>query len=360
MKKQAFRIFTMLSLFVTLMGGDTPLRAGKNTVELSRIAWAGPTAAKPQELPRAIGTLWVTNTTTNDVAVFDAATGNLITTIAVGTRPIGIQAPPDTGKVYVANERSNTVSVISKSSLSVVATIPTGPLPHHTAQSPDGKFVYVAEFGTNKIGVIDTATDTLVAEFVTGPPEARTHAPWVTQDGQTLLAANQGVNQVAALDARTGAIKWTLNVGNTPSDIVTLPNGKIGFVTLQGEDKVKLLDLETPAILGEIGVGPRPTTMQLSPTGRWLVVSHGGSPAQSAIIDLLEARSVSLMMLSGTGTQHNAMSQSGRFSYVAVVGGAAPGVAVIDMTTQAVVASYAYPGGGAPHGVFYEPAQLCR
>jgi YVTN family beta-propeller protein len=317
-----------------------------------------PAAAVPQEAPRPSGTLWVTNISTNDVAVFDAATGDLIATIPVGTRPIGIQAPPDTGKVYVANERSNTVSVISKSSLSVVATIPTGPLPHHTAQSSDGKFVYVAEFGTNKIGVIDTATDTLIAEFVTGPPEARTHAPWVTQEGQTLLAANQGVNQVAALDARTGAVKWTLNVGNTPSDIVTSPSGKIGFVSLQGEDKVKLLDLETPAILGEIGVGPRPATMQLSPTGRWVVVSHGGSPAQIAIIDV-EGRSVTPMMLSGTGTQHNAMSQSGHFSYVAVLG-TTPGVAVVDLTTQAVVAFYPYPGGGSPHGVFFEPTRLCR
>jgi len=58
------------------------------------------------------------------VAVFDAATGDVIATIPVGMRPIGIQAPSDSGKVYVANETSNTVSVISKSSLSVVATTP--------------------------------------------------------------------------------------------------------------------------------------------------------------------------------------------------------------------------------------------
>ena len=58
------------------------------------------------------------------MAVFDAATGDVIATIPVGMRPIGIQAPSDSGKVYVANETSNTVSVISKSSLSVVATTP--------------------------------------------------------------------------------------------------------------------------------------------------------------------------------------------------------------------------------------------
>jgi len=342
----AQRIFLLL-----IMAGVTAVLTVTRPVPLA--------IGQSQELPAASGTLWVTNATTNNVAVFDAATGEVIAMIPVGIKPIGIQVPPDSGKVYVANESSNTVSVISKSSLSVVATIPTGPLPHHTAQSPDGKFVYVAEFGTNKIGVIDTATDMLIAEFVTGPPEARTHALWVTQDGQTLLAANQRVNQVAALDASTGAIKWTLDVGNTPSDIVTSSSGKIGFVTLQGEDKVKLLDLEKPAILGEHRVGPRPTTMQLSPTGRWLVVSHGGSPAQTAIIDLIEARVLS-MMLSGTATQHNAMSASGRFSYVVIGGGAAPGVAVVDMTTQAVVATYPYPGGGAPHGIFYEPARICR
>ncbi len=91
----------------------------------------------------------------------------------------------------------------------------------------------------------------------------------------------------------------------------------------------------------------------------WLVVSHGGSPAQIAIIDLIEDHSVAPMTLSGTGAQHNAMSQSGRFLYVAILG-TTPGVAVVDMTTQAVVATYAYSGGGSPHGVFYESAQLCQ
>ena len=50
------------------------------------------------------GTVWVTNQTLNTVAAYDARTGRLLGTVAVGAKPIGIVAPPGTGKVYVSNE----------------------------------------------------------------------------------------------------------------------------------------------------------------------------------------------------------------------------------------------------------------
>ena len=108
------------------------------------------------------GTLWATNKTLNDVAVFDASSGEVIASIPVGVMPIGIIGPRDTGKIYVSHEMSGTVSVISKETLSVSLTINLGPTtkPHHMNASSDGRYVFVAEFGTNKIAKIDTATDT--------------------------------------------------------------------------------------------------------------------------------------------------------------------------------------------------------
>ena len=70
--------------------------------------------ARAEALPGASGTLWVTNTITNDVAVFDAATGELFALIPVAAKPIGVVAPHGTGKVYVSVEGSNAVSVISE------------------------------------------------------------------------------------------------------------------------------------------------------------------------------------------------------------------------------------------------------
>lgn len=309
-----------------------------------------------QDGPR--GTVWVANRATNNVTAFDAGTGEVIATIAVGSMPNSLIVPQGRDKVYVSDEGSNTVSVISKKSLRVVATIPTGPKPHHIAASPNGKLVYVAEYGANKVGVIDTDLDQLVAEFTTGAPETRTHAMSTTQDGKTLFTANQVVNEIGVLDALTGAIKWSMPVGPNPSEVLATTDGKIAYVSLRNDTKVQVIDLEHRAIVAEMVVGEQPDTLLLTPDGRTLVVSLRGSPAQVAIVDVAGSQPATQVTMAGTLAGHHWLSSDGRYSFVAVEGPAS--VAVVDNQTATVVATHAYPGGGKPHGVFYEPRSLTR
>jgi YVTN family beta-propeller protein len=304
------------------------------------------------------GTVWVANRSTNDVTAFDAGTGEVIATIPVGKMPNSLIAPRGRDKVYVSDEGSNTVSVISKQSLQVVATIPTGPMPHHMTASPNGKLVYVAEYGTNKVGVIDTDLDQLVAEFTTGTPETRTHALSVTQDGKMLFTANQVVNEIGVLDALSGAIEWSLPVGGMPSEALSTTDGKVAYVSLRNDIKVQVVDLERRAIVAEVVVGNQPDTLLLTPDGRTLVVTLRGNPAQIAIVDTANNLAVSQVNIGGTLAGHHWLSEDGRYSFVAVEGPAS--VAVVDNQTGAVVATYAYPGGGRPHGIFYEPGTLIR
>ena len=324
--------------------------------------------AQSEVLDGVNGTVWVTNRTFGNVAAFDAATGNVLATITVGTNPIGVISPPNTNKLYVSNEDSNSVSVISKASLSVAATIqlPAGSKPHHINYSPDGRFVYVAEFGSNKIAVINTETDALVAEFVTNPsPTARPHAVWISQANKTIYVANAGANEIAALDAVSGEILWSLPVGANPSEIL-VPNSaktanflfrKIAYVSVRNENKVKVVDLETRAIVDEIVVGTQPDTLRLTPNGKTLVVTLRGVPAQISIVNVFKTLSAQLVNIApNTTTGHHWLSNNGRYSFVAVEN---PGsLAVVDNRTAQVIATYAYPGGGRPHGVFYEPTNL--
>ncbi len=324
--------------------------------------------AQNEFLKDASGTVWVTNRTFGNVAAFDAATGNVLATIPVGANPIGVVSPPNTNKVYVSNEDSNSVSVISKARLSVVATIQlsVGSKPHHINYSPDGRFVYVAEFGSNKVGVIDTETDALVAEFVTNRlPTARPHAVWISEDNKTIYVANAGANEIAALDTASGEILWSLPVGENPSEILVTHNKerayvsvrKIAYVSVRNENKVKVIDLETRSIVDEIVVGTQPDTLRLTPNGKTLVVTLRGTPAQISIVNVFETLSAQLVNIApNTTTGHHWLSQNGRYSFVAVE---TPGsLAVVDNLTAQVVATYAYPGGGRPHGVFYEPTKL--
>jgi YVTN family beta-propeller protein len=307
------------------------------------------------------GTLWATNKTSNDVAVFDAATGDVIATIPVGVMPIGIIGPRDTGKVYVSNETSGTVSVISKETLSVIATIDLGPTskPHHMNASSDGRYVFVAEFGTNKIAMIDTGTDTFVLITASSSAAARTHACWVSDSGR-LYAANTVANQIAQIDLASGTILQEITVGSNPSEVLVTANEKTAYVTVRNENKVKVVDLEGAAVVDEVVVGTQPDTLRLTPDGKTLVVTLRGTPAQVTVVNVFKELSAQSVTIStGVTTGHHWLSQSGRYTFVAVE---RPGaIAVIDNRTLEVVTSYVYPGAqtdSRPHGVFYEPQPL--
>jgi YVTN family beta-propeller protein len=309
------------------------------------------TIAPPaQAAPGLSGVVWVTSTTTSDIAAFDAGSGDVLARIPVGAKPIDLVAAPGTGEVYVSNEDSGTVSVIDRSSLRVVDTIPVGAKPHHMDVSPDGRIVYVALFGGNHVAYVDTRTHTSTT-YVSGPPGSRTHAPDVSLDGRTLYLTNADTNVVQALDARTGAPLWAAQVGTNPSEVLA-DGHQVAYVSIRNEDKLQLLDLDTHLVSDGPLVGDMPDTLTFGDAGHALVVALRGTPGQVSLVDLdspeLTVRSVPV---GGTSTGHQDMSAGGRYAFVAVVGGPSPGAAAVDVRDGEVVARYAYPGGGTPHGV---------
>jgi len=74
---------------------------------------------------------------------------NAITTIPVGSGPVGVAVSPDGSLLYVTNAWDNTVSVISTATAAVVTTIPVGTNPCGAAVSADGTHVYVTNNDEN-------------------------------------------------------------------------------------------------------------------------------------------------------------------------------------------------------------------
>jgi DNA-binding beta-propeller fold protein YncE len=313
------------------------------------------------------GTVYVTERQLGSVTAFDAATGAVRWTTKVGASPIGVTHPRGTDKIYTSDEGSNQMSVLDRQTGALLRTIAMGPMPHHLIASRYGHRIYVGEFGKNEIGVIDTSTDTRLAGWVANPlPEARTHAVWVTRDGDDLYATNTRANRtlegdVAHLDAHTGKLLCNTPVGIDPSEILATPNGKTGYVSVRGENKIKELDLraDCPRLTGrEALIGPMPDTLRLAKGERTLVVTLRGTPAQ---ISLLDTRTFGVRIVDIPGhttTGHHWLSADGKLTFVAVENPG--GVAVVDNGSGSVLADYPYPvpGGNRAHGVFYEPKEL--
>jgi YVTN family beta-propeller protein len=95
--------------------------------------------------------LYVTNTGSGTVSVFNTTSNTHLATIGVGSRPLGIAFSPKKGLMYVANSGSDFVSVIDPSSNTVIDTITVGSNPAGVAFDPANRLIYVAISGLGTV-----------------------------------------------------------------------------------------------------------------------------------------------------------------------------------------------------------------
>ena len=162
--------------------------------------------------------VYAANTDEATVSVIDPTTKTVLTTISVGTTPVGAW-PASNGKMYVDNETSKTVSEIDVATNLVTATINLGFTPAYVAyntqhfelwvsDSDNGKVIYykfVAGIWT-KDGEISTGTDA--------------HAMVFTADGSKAYVTNQGANTLSVLDVSAHTKIKDIPVGSKPNGIV--------------------------------------------------------------------------------------------------------------------------------------------
>ncbi len=105
--------------------------------------------------PRSIavagnGEIWVTNKLSASITVIDAATREVLRTIALpaASQPYGIAASPPGGVMYVALEASGRLLKLDVASGATLASLAVGPNPRHLSVSADGSRVYVSRFIT--------------------------------------------------------------------------------------------------------------------------------------------------------------------------------------------------------------------
>ena len=122
--------------------------------------------------------LYVPNTGSNTVTVFDAASVNVnnnpaiptLGTSNVGSAPVAVTALPDGSRFYAANSASNDVTVVSATSFLPLKTVPVGTGPVWIASEPGSTKVYTANFSAGTVSIIQTSNDT-VTSTIPAPPQ---------------------------------------------------------------------------------------------------------------------------------------------------------------------------------------------
>ena len=95
-----------------------------------------------------------------------AAAPTVISTISVGTAPVGVGVNSSTNRIYVANYNSNSVSVIDGSANTVVSTISVGS--EFPRCGTHFSLYLCGKWGSGTVSVIDRSTDAVVSSISVG------------------------------------------------------------------------------------------------------------------------------------------------------------------------------------------------
>jgi YVTN family beta-propeller protein len=184
--------------------------------------------------------------------------------------------------------------------------------------SPDGKRIYMSNV-QGSIKVFAVSAEGVVSGLRTirlpraNAPERKAEIPSglaISRDGKLLYVTLNLSNRLAEMDAASGEVLRTWDVGVAPYDVVV--NGKKAYVSNWGgrrpdansvtgpagkgtlvrvdsvrfianEGSVSVVDLGMNKVTGEIMVGLHSSAMALSPNRQFLVVANAGSDTLSVV-----------------------------------------------------------------------------
>jgi len=301
-------------------------------------------------------TIWVANRGAHTIREFDATTGAVVRTVAMTPNSQPGDLAYAKGKIYVAEEFAAipAIAIVDAETGEVKSRIftPAGSRPHHVHASVGGNLIAVGLFGTDRVAVIDTRDDTLLGPWDSNPEttNGRVHAGVFAKDGRTLYLANEGGNEVLAMDPRTGFVFWRMAVP-AAHELAVTSDGKRAYVTRRTANKLAVIDLENQTFTDVLTLG-LPDTLALSANERLLTVGLRTSPAQLAVVDTsaMTYDLVNLSAAAGSIGGHQWTSPSGRYTFASFESTTDAGVAVIDHRAgHQVVQTLPYPG--RPHGV---------
>ena len=316
--------------------------------------YAGPASgvldARVADLPPRV---YVPNETSNDIAVIDPETFEIVGRITAGAAPEHISPDWDFSKLYVSNMNGATLTVIDPETQESSETMEV-PFPYNTYFTPDGsKAIIVADYlgidmvADNGLYFYDRETWELI-KFVQVPWPGVNHLDF-SADGSYLMVTTESAGAVVKIDTTTLEILGTVDVGGSPLDIRLGPDGDVFYVANQGTHGIDIIDAEAMEAVAFIPTSNGAHAFAFSRDASRLFVTNRLENtisvidlATNTVVDTWEAGgSPDMATVSPDGSQ---LWISNRFHGT---------VTVYDPETGEQLANIAT--GGNPHGLTYWP-----
>jgi len=292
----------------------------------------------------------------DEVAVIDTSTNQIVTQIPVGAVPIRIATTPDRRTAFVSDEVSGTISVLDTVALTNIATITVYRKTGELEVTPDGGRLFVVHQthldGDRfhcPVAVIDTATNLLINTVLIPGQGAKDIL--FTLDGRFAYIANPSAGEVDVIDTTT----YQLTSIPTPGFARRLcisPAGDRVYVSNNGDNSVSVIDTATQQVIATIPVGRRPLGSAITPNGEEVYVTN----AQDGTVSVIDTTALTVIATIPTGIrpQRVVITRDGTKAFVQ--NGFSDTVSAIDTATHTVIATI--PVGHRPWTILASPDDM--
>ena len=250
--------------------------------------------------------------------------------------------PAHATPIFVLNSLDADISVIDPVTWREIKRLPTGKEPHHLYMTPDEKSILVANALADSLTFIDPRTAEIqkTVRGVMDPYHLR-----FSPDMKWLLTNGNRLNHVDIYrwDGTDLTLAKRIPTGKTPSHLWIDSKSTVAYSTMQDSDELVAIDLAKQEIKWRIKTGPMPADIYATPDDKTLLVGLTGSDSVE-VFDVSGAQPKSLRRIK-TGAGAHAFRSAGDKRHVFLSNRVANTISKIDLTTLAVVDTYAAPGG---------------
>jgi len=221
-------------------------------------------------------TAWVIYDKSHDIGVVDADAKKLLKRVKIGGNPYNLTFAPDGKTLYVLDWASETsgddVIVYDLATNKIETKVEVSTWPAHAIFSRDARLLYVSGETAGDLTVIDVKTRTSVARVIHGGGDAMGLA--LAADGRTLYAAAGENKQVVKIDTTTHKVTGTIPVPGIIHETTLTLDGKFLYTTLRKANKLVVISTADDKIVATVPQKGYPDLVVMEPTGRYAFVTN--------------------------------------------------------------------------------------
>jgi YVTN family beta-propeller protein len=257
-------------------------------------------------------------------------------------------------RVYVPNEESDDVAVIDPETFEVIDRFPVGDAPEHINPDWDMEYLWVSNMNGGFLTKVDPMTSRPVDEV---DLPIFPYALYYTLDGEKVMVVTNyigqhdvGDNGVHFYDPDTWELLEYVNVPWPGADDADLTaDGRYLAISAEYSGYLAFIDTEEMTLAGSVEIGSLPRDVRLSPDGETFYVTNEGMGG----IQTVDAETWELTGFIPTGEGTHGIEFSRDLKHMYVANRAAGTISVIDVATNTVVDDWAV--GGSPDEMVLNP-----